>query len=260
MLDNTSFQIQPQVRYDAFTRRSVNRVWLLNRPVARVANMLLAITLGSILGGCSCSRRPEWESGLERRDRPTRQTGGTELGNSAIPGDAGDGSGNGAGGAGDGAGGGSGTNGGASGTGEQGQGDGGSGPAGGSGAGTADGSASGRQPVAGPGSGSAAGAGDAPDQPPAALPGRPLPKPRYDAAKATEVAENHLDRAVVSQRRGDLNNAYAEALEAFEAVEPHAATDESCKAVLSRAKRMLAELAESQNLKTRPRNVPTLFE
>jgi hypothetical protein len=236
------------------------RPWRHLSPLGLVATTLVVV-LGSAVSGCSCTRRPEWDSGLERRERPTRQTGGTEAGGSATPGAAGSGSGNGGGeGGGGGTGAGTGAGGGASGTGEQGQGDGGRGPAGGNGTGTADGPTKGSQEVAGPGSGTAAGAGDETAQPPAALPGRPRPKPRYDAGTASEVAERKLRSAEASQRKGDLGEAYAAALEAFEAVEPHAATDDSCKVALSRAKQMLTELAESQNRKTRPRAVPTLFE
>lgn len=230
-------------------------------PPLGVVATTLAVVLGSALGGCSCTRRPEWDSGLERRERPTRQAGGTEAGGSATPGTAGSGSGNGGGeGGGGGTGAGTGAGGGGSGTGEQGEGDSGRGPAGGNGAGATDGSAKGGQEVAGPGSGTAAGTGDEAAQPPAALPGRPRPKPRYDAGTASEVAERKLRSAEASQRKGDLGEAYAAALEAFEAVEPHAATDDACKAAFSRAKQMLTELAESQNRKTRPRAVPTLFE
>jgi len=236
------------------------RPWRHLSPLGFVATTL-AVMLGSALGGCSCTRRPEWDTGLERRERSTRQAGGTEAGGSATPGTAGSGSGNGGderGGGGTGAG--TGAGGGGSGTGEQGEGDGGRGPAGGNGTGMAAGSAQGSQEVAGPGSGNAAGAGDEAAQPPAALPGRPRPKPRYDAGTASEVAERKLKSAEASQRKGDLGEAYAAALEAFEAVEPHAATDDACKAAFSRAKQMLTVLAENQNRKTRPRAVPTLFE
>jgi hypothetical protein len=229
-------------------------------PLGVVATTL-AVVLGSAISGCSCTRRPEWDSGLERRERPARQPGGTESGGSATPGNAGSGSGNGGderGGGGTGAG--TGAGGGGSGTGEQGQGDGGRGPGGGNGTGTADGPAKGSQEVAGPGSGEAAGTGDDAAQPPAALPGRPKPKPLYDAGTASEVAERKLRSAEASQRKGDLGEAYAAALEAFEAVEQHAATNDACKAGLARAKQMLTELAENQNRKTRPRAVPTLFE
>jgi hypothetical protein len=236
------------------------RPWRHLSPLGFAATTL-AVVLGSTISGCSCTRRPEWDSGLERRERPTRQAGGTESGGSATPGTAGSGSGNGGGeGGGGGSGAGAGAGGGGSGTGEQGEGNGGRGPAGGRGAGMADGSAQGSPEVAGPGSGTAAGTGDEAAQPPAALPGRPRPKPRYDAGTASEVAERKLRSAEASQRKGDLGEAYDSALEAFEAVEPHAATDDSCKAAFSRAKRLLTELAESQNRKTRPRAVPTLFE
>jgi len=236
------------------------RPWRRLAPLGFVATTL-AVVLGSASCGCSCTRRPEWDSGLERRERPTRQAGGTEAGGSATHGTAGSGSGNGGGeGGGGGKGAGTGAGGGGSGTGEQGEGDGGRGPTGGTGEGIAAGSGQGNQEVAGLGSGKAAGTGDDTAQPPAALPGRHKPKPLYDASTASDVAERKLRSAEASQRKGDLGEAYEAALEAFEAVEPHAATDSSCKAAFSRAKQMLTELAESQNRKTRPRAVPTLFE
>ena len=241
--------------------------WRIRCLKVRFASLFLVIMLGSALVGCSCSRRPEWDSGLQNRDRPARQTAGNASGGAAGGGQgsgegsgAGDGSGAGSGGGGSEAGSGAGSGSAPNGTGKQGQGDDGSGPTGGSGTGSSDGSQSGNQPVASPGSGQAAGAGDAQDQPPAALPGRPRPKPLYDADTASEVAERHLRRAAVSQGQGDLGSAYDAALEAFEAVEPHAANDEACKAVLARAKRMLTDLAERQNRQTPPRAVPTLFE
>jgi hypothetical protein len=59
---------------------------------------------------------------------------------------------------------------------------------------------------------------------------------------------------------GDNPNAYSAALEAFEAVEPHAQTDDGCSQLLARAKRMLADLAESLNRDAPPRAVPTYFQ
>jgi hypothetical protein len=114
--------------------------------------------------------------------------------------------------------------------------------------------------VAGNEAGTAAGTGNDSSQAPAALPGRPRPKPRYDAATSVEVAERHLRQAAADRTAGDLGAAYGKAVEAFEAVEPHAATDDACKQMLARAKRMCTELAESQNRENRPQPVPTLFE
>jgi hypothetical protein len=74
------------------------------------------------------------------------------------------------------------------------------------------------------------------------------------------VAERKLRQADSNRSDGDLANAYTAALEAFEAVEPHAEADTTCRQLLARAKRLLAEIAEKQNRKTAPRALPTLFE
>ena len=225
--------------------------------------LFAAICVGSSFGGCSCTRRPEWDSGLrdsESKDGVGASGNGDRSGQGTGEGDgkgAGDGLGDGGGGSGDG----NGSGGAASDDGKGGEGSGGNGAAGNAADGAADGGtqATGGS-VAGNQAGTAAGAGDADAQSAAALPGRPRPKPRYDAATAVEVAERHLRRAATNRDAGDVGNAYAEALEAFEAVEPHAAADDACKQMLSRAKRMCAELAESRNQDARPRRVPTLFE
>ncbi|MCE9629125.1 MAG: hypothetical protein K8S94_00190 [Planctomycetia bacterium] len=108
--------------------------------------------------------------------------------------------------------------------------------------------------------GEAAGIGTDPSQPPAALPGRPRPKPRYDAATAAAVAERHLKRAASHRSAGDLGNAYADAIQAFEAVEPHATSDDACKHVLASAKTILQDLAERQSRKPIPRATPSYLE
>lgn len=233
---------------------------------ASISVAIILIAAGcfvSSLGGCSCTRRPEWDSGLRDSER-SDGAGGGGSGHGAGQGSgegSGSGSGNGPGDGGGGLGTGNGIGGAASDSGRGGEGAGGNGASGAAADGSADGGsqAVGGQ-VAGNQAGTAAGAGDHASQAPAALPGRPRPKARYDAATAVQVAERHLRRAASTRDAGDVGNAYAEALEAFEAVEPHAASDDACKQMLSRAKRLCAELAESQNRDTRPRPVPTLFE
>lgn len=144
---------------------------------------------------------------------------------------------------------------------ESGEGSGGGGSSGDASKGVADGgggkeggSVAGNEPG---GEGGTAGEGSLP---PAALPGRPRPKPLYDAKAAADVAERRLRQAETYRSDGDKSNAYAVALEAFETVEPHVATDDACRQLLGRAKRMLADLAESLNRETAPRPVPTYFQ
>lgn len=226
--------------------------------------LLTAGCLGPLFAGCSCTRRREWDSGLRETER---SPGAKAEGKGDAPGQgSGSGSGNGSGnGNGDGSGGGLGSGDGAGGAasnaGQGGEGSGSKGEAGEAADGAAGGGAkAGGGPVAGNQSGEAAGTGNEASQPPAALPGRPRPKTRYTASTAVEVAERHLRRAAANRDAGDLGNAYSEALEAFEAVEPHAASDNACQQLLSRAKRLCAELAESQNRDAQPRRVPTYFE
>lgn len=221
------------------------------------------VCLGPLFGGCSCTRQPAWDSGL----RDSEHTSGADTnganpvaeqdsqegsgsGTANQPGDSGNGA-SAAGGAGI-----------AATDGEKGvEGSAADGKAGES----ADGSAEGGTrtdgtPLAGNEAGKAAGTGDDASEAPAALPGRPRPKPRYDAATAVEVAERHLRRASSNRADGDIAEAYGEALAAFEAVEPHAAADSDCSKMLGRAKRVLADLAELHNRESSPRPVPTLFE
>lgn len=255
-----------RVKHGAGSARSRNRSRRFRVPAA-VGGLILVAALATTLGGCSCRREPEWDSGLVRRESPARQAGGADSGDADSGGPAagataqsGSGAGSGGGGNGDGAGAGAGSGGQAGGAGREGGGQNGGGAMGVGTSGASDGAATGGQPVAGNASGEAAGAGDDAAQPPAALPGRPRPRPRYTVEKASQVAERLLGRAEASQRRKDVATAYGEALEAFEAVEPHAATNEACKGMLTRAKKLLAELAESQTRAVRPRAVPTLFE
>lgn len=245
-----------------------------------LAGGLAVMLLIGLIPGCSCSKRPEWDSGLRngrgKAPGPTaaanlgRDKGGAGQGGSGESG-LGSGSGSGQTGAGRGAGGeadggggiaaGQGDQGAGSESGKGGEGSGGEGKAG---AGDSGSPGGGSTPVggtiAGNGSGTAAGTADDSSQPAAALPGRPRPRPTYDAATAVDVADKHLQRAARHKTAGDPGNAYAEAIEAFEAVEPHADTDDGCKRMLGRAKRMCEELAEIQNRKARPQPVPTLFE
>jgi len=104
------------------------------------------------------------------------------------------------------------------------------------------------------------GAGNDAAEPPAALPGRPRVQPQYDAATAAQVAGRQLRGAEDRKNRGDFSGAYESAVEAFQAVEPHAAADDACAKLLARAKHLLAELAEKQKRKDPARDVPTFFE
>ena len=235
----------------------------------RLAVLLTAVVVFSsaaVLGGCSCTRRPEWDSGLRDTDGPERgQRGGANVGNASTAGDgSGDGSGNGSGDGstdGHGQGDGDGSKGAGTGAGEGGEG---SGPAGSSGDSAAGDSGGGKQDggsaAAGNRAGEATGIGTDSSQPPAALPGRPRPKPRYDATTAAAVAERHLKRAASHRSSGDLGNAYADAIQAFEAVEPHATSDDACKHALARAKKMLQDLAESRNRKPIPQATPSYLD
>lgn len=226
-----------------------------------------AVVLGCCISGCSCSKRPEWDSGLrETTPRPAVKSGGAAPQGSAEAGGSrsgrGSGDGQGEGGAGGSSSGeGEGAGGVESGAGTGGTGSGGNGAGSASTEGPGDGGGQQGSPVAGKeADGKEGGTGDDPSLPPAALPGRPRPKPRYDAKAAAEVAERKLRQADSNRSDGDLANSYTAALEAFEAVEPHAEADTTCRQLLARAKRLLAEVAEKQNRKTAPRALPTLFE
>jgi len=239
---------------------------LARQRLAMILTIAMVFSSAAVLGGCSCNRRPEWDSGLRDKDVPEpTQRGGANGGNASKAGDGnGDGSGNGSGDGstdGHGQGDGEGSEGAGTGAGEGGEG---SGPAGSSGDSAAGVSGGGEQDggaaVAGNRAGEAAGIGTDPSQSPAALPGRPRPKPRYDATTAAAVAERHLKRAASHRSSGDLGNAYADAIQAFEAVEPHATSDDACKHALARAKKMLQDLAERQNRKPIPQATPSYLE
>lgn len=230
---------------------------------------LAVALLVAFIGGCSCSRQPReaWDSGLRRSDRDEAQLGGASGGAAASerPADGSDdggGAGSGEGSAnGGGQGSGEGRDGSGDNAGQQGEGAGGSGQSGDSANGTAGGGGKdGGDSVAGNnGADDTGGVADSSESA-AALPGRPRPKPKYDATTAAAVAERHLQQATTDQAAGRLAAAYQAALQAFEAVEPHAATDNSCKQELARAKRLLSDLAGSLNRENRPRLVPTYFE
>jgi len=243
-------------------------IWLLT---AVLALLFAALVVGATFGGCGCTKRPEWDSGLDRSDRFGNESGGGGTGRGTGAGEGGgtgDGSGPGAG-NGSGAGGeGSDGAGGSGGTGEGGDGGAGKGPGGGGGPdspggsspNTGGGQTADGKPVPGGGNGAGMGVGNDAAQPPAALPGRPRVQPQYDAATAAQVAERQLRGAEGRKNRGDFSGAYESAVEAFQAVEPHAAADDTCGRLLARAKQLLAELAEKQNNRARPRDVPTFFE
>lgn len=106
----------------------------------------------------------------------------------------------------------------------------------------------------------AAGAADASVEPPAALPGRPVARPRFTAEQAIPVAEAALDEAAALQRRGELAAAYESALRGYEAVSPHVGASDACRDLASRASRLLKDIAERQNRKVKPQPVETIFE
>jgi hypothetical protein len=245
-------------------------------PTIRLLTAVLALLFAGLVvaatfDGCGCRKRDEFDTGLSGSERSGggAQGVGTGHGDGAgSGGGTGDGSGSGSG---DGAGtGGDGSegSGGSGGTGEGGQDNAGAGGGGApgkdssaaSGSAQGGGAAADGKPMAGSGDGNAMGLGDDQTKPPAALPGQRKQPPRYDAAEAVQVAERELRRAVDRKNRNDFGAAYAAAVEAFHAVEPHAATDDTCAKILARAKRLLAELAEKQTRTNPPRSVPTFFE
>lgn len=241
----------------------------LNRSAKRAHSIAITmgVVIGPLIGGCSCSRRPEWDSGL-RDSEP--ESSAAQSGASSMGGGAPVGEGSGTGGAseageGGASGGGSGQSPGAGGAavgaGKGGEGSGGSGSSGDASKGVADGGG-GKEGGSVAGNQTRGKGGTAGDESlrPAALPGRPRPKPLYDAHAAAEVAERRLRQAETHRSDGDKSNAYGVALEAFEAVEPHAATDDACRQLLGRAKRILADLAESLNRESPTRAVPTYFQ
>jgi hypothetical protein len=239
---------------------------------------LMLLLLALFGGGCSCRRTVEdYDSGLRGSfpTRPQSRNGGKETSprGPVAPPDSAVGKGS----AGTAAEGGSGDGGESRGTGgaEEGAGNGGS-VAGGAGraeaepgepapnAAAPEGAATvggkGNQPVMGNEEQETSGATDIPDEPPAALPGRPAVKPRYSAADALPIAEAALAVATAARRRNDLSAAYGAALEAFEAVHPHADGHESCRELAARANRMLKEVADQQGRRYKPQPVITIFE
>jgi len=118
----------------------------------------------------------------------------------------------------------------------------------------------GTQPVAGNEEQETSGATDMADKPAAALPGRPAVKPRYSAADAVPIAEAALADAMAARRRNNLSAAYGAALDAFEAVHPHADGHESCRELAARANRLLKEVADQQGRRYKPQPVITIFE
>lgn len=232
----------------------------------RCVGIAASVLVGYLITGCSCTRRPEWDSGLrETEPMSTSARGGSAAngeGDAAV-GASGAGMAGGVGDSGSGGGGsgqGEGVGGAADGKGTGGAGAGDSGSSGDAADGAADGGGKSGGAAAGTQPGGQGGTADNASIPPAALPGRPRPKPLYDAKTAADVAERRLRQANSIRSDGDLGNAYAAALEAFEAVEPHAPTDDACKQLRGRAKRLLGDIAEKLNHETSPRAVPTYFQ
>jgi hypothetical protein len=257
---------RPRCIETSFTKRFAPSI-MLPRLVFRTT--FAVALLVAFIGGCSCSKQPReaWDSGLRRSERDEAQLGGASGGAAASerPADGSDdggGAGSGEGSAnGGGQGSGEGRDGGGNDAGQQGEGAGGSGQSGDSANRTAGGGGkAGGDSVAGNNDADDTGGVGNSSESAAALPGRPQPKPKYDAATAAAVAERHLQRATADRSAGKLEASYEAALEAFEAVEPHAAADNSCKQLLARAKRLLSDLAGSLNRENRPRSVPTYFE
>jgi hypothetical protein len=249
------------------------------RQACRVDSALGSILLMVVLlaGGCSCRRTAEeYDTGLRAsfpNPSPSRN-GGDEAsprGTAASPDSAA-----GRGGAGTVAEGGSGDGGESRGTGGAEEGSGNGGVAGGAGRaeaepgeaapnaaapeGTATAGGSDNQPVMGNEGQETSGATEIADEAPAALPGRPAVKPRYSAADAVPIAEAALADAVAARRRNDLSAAYAAALNAYEAVHPHAKSHEPCRELAARANRLLKEVADQQGRRYKPQPVKTSFE
>lgn len=232
-----------------------------------------AVLLTTLMVGCSCRPTKEFDSGLGegRRKRMSDADHGLNAGaaerGTADGATTGDGNAGGTGGGGNsGAGVGSGTAGGGNGAGDPGDqaeqaGAGGGGSRTESAAGNAAGAGTDKEgrPVAGNEAASGAGVADALDQPAAALPGRRAEQPNYTAAQAVPVAQAALDEAAAAKRRNDFSSAYDAALRGYEAVLPHAATDETCGALATSASRLMKELAERQNRTYKPQSVETIF-
>lgn len=248
-------------------------MWCRERSWSWVASGTAVLAVSLLTVGCSCRPTEEFDSGLGggRRKRPSDVDHGPNAG-AAQRGTAdgvttGAGNAGGTGGGGNsGAGVGSAAAGSGSGAGDPGDGAEQAGAGGGgsrteAAAGNAAGAGSDNEgrPVAGNEAADGAGVADAPDQPAAALPGRRAAKPKYTAAQAVPVAQAALDEAAAAKRRNDFSSAYDAALRGYEAVLPHAATDETCGALATSASRLMKELAERQNRTFKPQPVETIF-
>jgi len=246
------------------------------RGYSALGPMLLLLALFG--GGCSCRRTVEdYDSGLRGSfpTRPQSRNGGKEtsprgpvappdsaagkanVGTAAEGGSGDGGRSRGTGGANEGAGNGGGVDGGAGKAGAEPVE---AAPTAAATEGTATAGGRGNQPVMGNEEQETSGATDIPDEPPAALPGRPAVKPRYSAADALPIAEAALADAMAAKRRNDLSAAYSAALEAYEAVHPHTKSHEPCRELAGRANRMLKEVADQQGRRYTPQPVITIFE
>lgn len=241
----------------------------LRWPACVCGVLLMSMTIH----GCSCRRTPEFDSGLDGRRTTRRADDDHGLGGPPAKRQGGERGGGGSGGTtgsggGDGSGAGSGNQ--ADGVGGSRDGGGGASEASAGSGGVADGipagnaggqaAAGGGQPLAGQESANAAGTADAPDEPPAALPGRPVAKPRFTAEQAVPVAEAALAEAAAAERGGEFTAAYESALRGYEAVAPHVGASDACRDLASRASRLLKDIAERQNRKVPPQPVETIFE
>lgn len=111
---------------------------------------------------------------------------------------------------------------------------------------------------AGDGSGPAGGdPGGAESGPAPALPGRGPRRPALPAEQAAEFAKASLGRARTALRGGDAGAAADLALEAYDAVAPHAAASRQCGALCTDAGKLLESIARKQG---RAADQPTRFD
>lgn len=123
--------------------------------------------------------------------------------------------------------------------------------AGGKGPGSVAGSRGGGQ------SGASFDGGDAEPAPAPALPGRGERRPAMSAERAAGFAKANLDRARTAMRVGDVENASQLALEAYDAVAPHAAVSPKCGSLCAEAGKFLENVSRKQG---RAADQPTRFE
>lgn len=101
------------------------------------------------------------------------------------------------------------------------------------------------------------GSGGSPPPPLPALPGRGSRRPSLPADQAAELAEANLGRARSALRGGDVEKATQLALEAYDAVAPHASASPPCRKLCADAGKFLESVARKQG---RAANEPTRFD